>query len=127
MTRVGGLALVALLAASCGAQSPKLAKFEPTRACLRAAHVRTDQNLSADFVARYSTAGAFRAHLGKNFVTVVFSESVELADGVNDAYHRFHARNVGIEDVLRQQGNVVMLWHEHPSDADQAKITDCLR
>jgi hypothetical protein len=124
--RVGCLALVALLAVACGAQSPKLAKLEPTRACLRAAGVRTDQNLG-DFVAETSTGGAFRAHLGKNFVTIVFSDSVELADGINDAYHTFRHKNVGIEDVLRQQGNVVMLWHEHPSDSDQSKITSCLK
>jgi hypothetical protein len=28
---------------------------------------------------------------------------------------------------LRQQGNVVMLWHEHPSDADQATVVGCLK
>ena len=127
MTRVGCLALVALLVASCGAQGAKLAKLDPTRACLRSAGVRTDQNLGVDFIAGTSTGGAFRAHLGKNFVTVVFSDTVELADAINDAYHRFRQANVGIEDVLRQQGNVVMLWHEHPSDADQAKITNCLK
>jgi hypothetical protein len=127
VTRVGCLALVAFLVVSCGAQGEKLAKLGPSRACLRAAHVRTDQKLGADFIAGTATGGAFRAHLGKNFVTVVFSDSVEHADGINDAYHRFHAENVGIEDVLKQDGNVVMLWHEHPSDADQAKITGCLK
>jgi hypothetical protein len=127
VTRVGCLALVALLAAACGAPGVKLAKLEPTRACLRAADVRTDQQLGADFIAGTSTGGAFRAHFGKNFVTVVFSDSVEHADGINDAYHRFRAQNVGIEDVLRQQGNVVMLWHEHPSDADQATVVGCLK
>lgn len=127
MTRVGCLALVALLAVSCGAQSPKLAKFDASRACLRSAGVRTDQKLGVDFIAGTATGGAFRAHLGKNFVTVVFSDTVDLADAINDAYHRFHQANVGIEDVLRQQGNVVMLWHEHPSDAAQAKVTNCLK
>jgi hypothetical protein len=121
------LALVAFLAAACGAQGVKLAKLDPTRACLRAADVRTDQQLGADFIAGTSTGGAFRAHFGKNFVTIVFSDSVEHADGINDAYHRFRAQNVGIEDVLRQQGNVVMLWHEHPSDADQATVVGCLK
>jgi len=127
VTRVGCLALVALLVVSCGAQGIKPAKLDPTRACLRAADVRTDQNLGADFIAGTSTGGAFRAHFGQNFVTVVFSDTVEHADGINDAYHRFHAENVGIEDVLRQQGNVVMLWHEHPSDAEQAKVNGCLK
>jgi hypothetical protein len=127
VTRVGCLALVALLAAACGAQGVKLAKLDPTRACLRAADVPTDQKLGPDFIAGTSTGGAFRAHFGKNFVTVVFSDSVEHADGINDAYHRFRAQNVGIEDVLRQQANVVMLWHEHPSDAAQATVAGCLK
>jgi hypothetical protein len=127
VTRVGCLALVVLLAVACGAQSVKLSKLGPSRACLRAAGVRTDQNFGADFLATTSTGGAFRAHLGMNFVTVVFSDSVERADGINAGYHRFRQKNVGIEDVLRQQGNVVMLWHEHPSNADQATITNCLK
>ena len=127
MTRVGCLALVALLAVSCGAQSVKLAKLGPSRACLRAHGVRTDERLGADFVAGTSTGGAFIAHLGKNYVTVVFSDTLDHANGINDAYHRFHKKNVGIEDVLRQQANVVMLWHEHPSDADQARVTGCLK
>jgi hypothetical protein len=126
VTRVGFLALVVLLAVSCGAQHAKLAKLEPSRACLRAAGVRTDQQLGADFIAGTATGGAFRAHFGKNFVTVVFSDTVDHADGINDAYHRFHAQNVGIEDVLRQQGNVVMLWHEHPTDAAQSTVVGCL-
>ena len=49
------------------------------------------------------------------------------ADNINQAYHRFHSQNVGIDDVLHQQDNVVMLWHQHPSDADLARITACLK
>jgi hypothetical protein len=127
VTRVGCLALVALLAAACGAPGTKLAKLGPSRACLRAAGLRTDQNFGADFLATTSTGGAFRAHLGKNFVMVVFSDTVEHADAINEQYHRVVAPNVGLEDVLRQQNNVVMLWHEHPTDADQATITGCLK
>jgi hypothetical protein len=127
VTRVGCLALVAFLAVACGAPGLELAKLGPSRACLQKAGVRTDQNLGADFIAGTSTGGAFRAHFGENFVTVVFSDSVEHADGISDAYHRFHATNVGIEDVLRQQANVVMLWHEHPSDAAQAQVQNCLK
>ena len=127
MTRVGCLALVALFAVACGAQSVKLSTLGPSRACLRAAGIRTDERLGADFIAGTATGGAFRAHLGRNYVTVVFSDTVDRADAINEAYHRFRAQNVGIEDVLKQQANVVMLWHEHPSDADQARITGCLK
>ena len=60
-------------------------------------------------------------------MTVVFGETLQDADNINQAYHRFRSRNVGIEDVLRQQGNAVMLWHAHPTDADAARLTDCLK
>ena len=49
------------------------------------------------------------------------------ADNIDQAYRRFHAKNVGIDDVLREQGNAVMLWHAHPADADLARITGCLK
>jgi DNA repair protein RadC len=60
-------------------------------------------------------------------VTMVFGETLVDADNINEAYHRFRSKNVGIDDVLRQQQNAVMLWHEHPSDADLSTITDCLK
>ena len=62
-----------------------------------------------------------------NDVTVVFGATTADADNINQAYHRFHSENVGIEDVLRQQSNVVMLWHAHPSDADLNRVTACLK
>jgi len=126
VTRLGCLALV-LLAVSCGAQHIKLSKLDSSRACLRAAGARTDERLGGDFIAGTATGGAFKAHLDRNYVTVVFSDTVDDADAINDAYHRFHARNVGIEDVLKQHGNVVMLWHSHPSDAAQARVIGCLK
>jgi hypothetical protein len=48
------------------------------------------------------------------------------ADNIDQAYRRFHAKNVGIDDVLRTQGNAVMLWHQHPTDADISTVTGCL-
>jgi hypothetical protein len=49
------------------------------------------------------------------------------ADNISQAYQTFHAKNVGITDVLRQQGNAVMLWRVHPSDTDIKTVTDCLK
>jgi hypothetical protein len=34
---------------------------------------------------------------------------------------------VGIDDILRRQGNAVMLWKLHPEDADIATVTGCLK
>lgn len=114
-----------LLAASCGGSSEHLASLDKTRACLVKHHIRLGGQL--DFVATTATGGAVKAHFPDNDVTVVFGETVPDADNINDAYVRFHAQNVGIEDVLKQQVNVVMLWRLHPSDADISRLTSCLK
>jgi hypothetical protein len=87
----------------------------------------TPVTTTSDFVAQTATGGAFRVRLPHNFVTVSFGETQSDADNINDAYNRFKAQNVGLADVLRRQGNAVMLWHVHPLDEDLAKITDCLK
>lgn len=125
MKLVAALILVTALVSSCGSGSSKHYTLQKTKRCLVAGHVRVGPAL--DFVATTATGGALKAHLGANFVTVVFGQTQVDANNINDAYHRFRARNVGIEDVLRQQQNAVMLWHEHPSDADVARITGCLK
>jgi len=119
------LLATSLLAASCGRPSQHLASPAKTRDCLAKAGVSFGGQL--DFVATTATGGALKAHLRHNDVTIVFGETVADADNINDAYHRFHAQNIGINDVLHQQGNVVMLWRLHPSDADLARVTGCLK
>jgi hypothetical protein len=121
---LGCLLVVAVLAASCGGSSTNLYSRGKTQACLASNGVRLGGGL--DFVATTSTGGAFRAHLADNDVTVVFGATAADADNINQAYHRFHSQNVGIDDVLRQQGNAVMLWHQHPSDADLNRVVACL-
>jgi hypothetical protein len=119
------LLVLAVLTASCGKGGGAIYTLAKTRVCLRADKVRIGGPL--DFVATTATGGALKAHLGDNFVTLVFGETVADADNINQAYHRFRSKNVGIEDVLRQQQNAVMLWHQHPSDADVARVTTCLK
>ncbi len=82
---------------------------------------------TADFVANSATGGAFVVQLVGNRVTVSFGETAADADNIEQAYHRFKAGNVGLSDVLRRQGNALMLWHVHPQDADLATITGCLK
>ena len=81
---------------------------------------------SVDFVASTATGGSFKTFFPQNDVTVVFGQTE--ADGTNldQAYRRFHAENVGVDDVLVQNRNAVMLWHFHPSDADKATLEGCL-
>jgi hypothetical protein len=113
-----------MLAAGCGGESGySIAK---TRSCLEGKRVRSGGKL--DFVASTAPAGAFVAHLGDNFVTIVFGENDSNADELEAAYHRFAFSNVkeGLPDVLKRQRNVVMLWHKHPADTDLATVTGCL-
>lgn len=124
MKTLGCLLAVVVLAASCGGSSTNLYSRGKSQACLASNGVRLGGAL--DFVATTSTGGAFRAHLADNDVTVVFGATSADADNINQAYHRFHSQNVGIDDVLRQQGNAVMLWHQHPSDADLNRVVACL-
>jgi hypothetical protein len=119
------LVLVVLALASCGSSGAKLYTLANTKACLVKKHVQIGGRL--DFVATTATGGAFKAHFGSNFVTVVFGATQADANNIYQAYVNFHARNVGINDVLRQQQNAVMLWHAHPPDRDAATLTACLK
>jgi hypothetical protein len=121
---LSGLVLAFLLA-GCGGSGSHLYTLQKTRSCLTAKHVVLGGAL--DFVATTATGGALRAQLAPNFVTVTFGATTADADNIDQAYRSFHASNVGIDDVLREDRNAVMLWHEHPSDADITTITSCLK
>lgn len=128
MPRVALVALaVALLAAGCGKPSPKVYSEVHSRACLHAKRLRITLPPASDFVATTALGGSFKVTLAHNFVTVSFGSTLQNAQNLDDVYRSVRARNVGINDVLRMQGNAVMLWHEHPSDADLALVQGCLR
>jgi hypothetical protein len=126
--RIVPLVVLALGLAACGRTSAVLFTEQATAACLAKAGVHTAPvSNSEDFVASTATGGAFRAHLGNNFVTTSFGLTLADAQNIDQAYEQFHAKNVGLADVLRTENNAVMLWHAHPSDADLATITNCLK
>ena len=77
-------------------------------------------------MASSATGGAFRVALPHNSVTISFGQTADDAANLDGAYRRFHAKNVGIDDILRVQGNAVMLWRVHPEDKDLATVTACL-
>jgi hypothetical protein len=123
--RLAALALVCALAAGCGGKSTKLYTLAQTRQCLqKKSGVKLGGRL--DFVASTATGGATRVRLAHNGATLVFGETEDDATNIDDAYHRFRARNVGIEDIIRQDANAVILFRRHPSDEDVATIEDCL-
>lgn len=126
--RLAVVASFVLLLAACGKSTAPLYTKEATSACLRKAGLDPKPVTgTADFVANSATGGAFRVAVAGNRVTVSFGETVADADNIDDAYHRFRAKNVGIDDVLRRQGNAIMLWHEHPQDTQLGAITSCLK
>lgn len=127
MRRFAIIALLGLLAAGCGSGSGGggLYARAAVEQCLKKhPSVKIDHKL--DFVASTATGGAFHAFLPDNSVTVVFGASLDDANNINQAYHRFHSENVGVDDIIRQDKNAVMLFQLHPSDANIASISTCL-
>jgi hypothetical protein len=124
--RIGVLAALAAAGlAGCGggAQSYTLAK---TRPCLaKLPHARVSANV--DFVASTASGGAVAVFLPRNEVTISFTESEQEAKQIATGYRRVRGRNIGIEDVLRPQGNAVLLWRAHPNEQDSAAISGCLQ
>lgn len=119
---------VVVLSSGCGAGGTTIYTKDATEACLQDAGLQPRPvTETADFVANSATGGAFVVQLVANRVTVSFGETEADADNIDQAYRRFKATNVGINDVLRRQGNALMLWHVHPQDDDLATITGCLK
>jgi hypothetical protein len=124
---VVGASVVLLLAAlltGCGS-SGKLYTAAKTKSCL-VAHGATIKAATGDIIASTATGGAFRATVVGNSVTFAFGTTVTDADGIDAGYRRFAGKNVGIDQVLFEQRNAVMLWHLAPTGS-QAGITACLK
>jgi hypothetical protein len=122
--------VAAVCLVGCGGGGPPVYTKVATESCLRKAALHpAPVPETADFVANSAKGGAFLVQLVDNRVTVSFGDSMADADNIDLAYRRFAAPNVapGIDDVLRRQGNAVMLWHVHPQDNDLTTITGCLK
>ncbi len=122
--RIGIVLLLALLVGACGPPKEPIYSPAKTRACL------VDKGASIggrlDFVASTATGGAFRVKLPDNELTIAFGATVEDAQQIESAYVRFHAENVGIEDILHRVSNAVLLWKHHPEPLDQTAVEGCL-
>ena len=125
-TRIAAAALLCAALAACGGSSGGgLFTLAKTRPCLKKnPGVKIDRKL--DFVATTATGGAMHFRIPHNAVTLVFGETEDDANNINDAYHRFKAKNVGLEDIIRQDRNAVILYRQHPSDTDLSIVEDCL-
>ena len=128
MKRLTAIATVVLTCGvACGGGGTKIYTKAATSACLQKHGVPVHAAPASDFVANSATGGALGASLKGNRVTLSFGQTVADADNIDQAYRRFHAHNVGVNDVLRVQQNAVMLWHVHPTDNDISAITGCLK
>lgn len=128
MLRLAPLAaLVVLLAAACGPPGPQVYSNAKTRACLTQLGYKVTPPPAFDFVASTALGGSFRVKLARNNVTVAFGDTIKNAASLDGVYRSVHAKNVGIDDVLRDMGNAVMLWHAHPSDHDLGVVQGCLK
>jgi len=105
----------------------RLFSIEKTRACLSAHGVIIGHKL--DSIAKGAPGGAFSADLRDNAVRLVFGRSDKDAREIVAAYTRLAFSDVrsGLPDVLRRYNNLVTLWHQHPQDADLARVIGCLR
>lgn len=125
MRRFAVLVPAVFLLAGCGGSNYH---FAATRACLaKARGVRLSNRV--DVVASTAYAGAFTAKfkVPRNQVTISFGNSSSDAQQLAKGYLRQHGKNIGIADVLRPKRNVVMLWEAHPSDAQLATVSGCLK
>ena len=112
-----------VIAAGCGGGNGNYTA-QRTESCLTKNGLKLSHDV--DFVASTATGGSFKTFFTNNDVTVVFGQTESDASNLDQAYRRFHAENVGIDDVLFQDRNAVMLWHFHPSDADRGALGQCL-
>jgi hypothetical protein len=124
------IALLAVLAAGCGSGSTTASAYTlaASKQCFETKlGIHRFPALTDDFVASTASGGAVRVPLSDNAVTVLFGQGPDEASNLADAYRRFHAKNVGVDDVLQTQGNAVLLWQIHPSATDDSKVKDCLK
>lgn len=125
------VALVAFLAAGCGGGSTAADLYarSATKKCfVQTLRIHSFAPVGDDFVASTASRGALRVRLGdSNAVTILFGESADEANNLADAYRRFRAKNVGIEDVLRTKTNATLLWQLHPTATDESTVDSCLK
>jgi hypothetical protein len=122
------IALIVLLlgVSGCGGSAgPATYTLAPTKECVRTT-LGAKIVPQPDFVASTASGGSFHMLYADNAVTVLFGSDGEEAGNLADAYRRFHAKNVGVEDILRIDNNAVLLWKLHPSDQVAARVADCL-
>jgi hypothetical protein len=120
------LLALAAVGAGCGREQPVVYDEAATRQCVRERGLEpTTKGL--DFVAESALGGAFRTKVGDKKVVVVFGLTDDDAEQTELAYRNFAPEGYGIQDVLRRERNVVMLWSLPPTVTQHDRIHGCLR
>ena len=129
MKRIAILTLGVAALAGCGGGSKGATVYTKAASdrCFADPQLGIKLSPKVDFVASTASQGAVRLHLAQNDVTVLFGQTADEANNLAEAYRRFHAKNVGINDILFVQNNAVMLWRLHPSDVDRGTVENCLK
>jgi hypothetical protein len=120
------LVALAVAATGCGREEPVVYDAAASRQCVRESGLNpTTRGL--DFVAQSALGGAYTTRVGDKKVVVVFGLSDEDAERTELAYRNFAPEGYGIQDVLRRERNVVMLWSLPPTVTQHERIHGCLR
>ncbi len=120
------LLALAVAGAACGREEPVVYDEAASRQCVSERGLEpTTKGL--DFVAESALGGAFRTKVGDKKVVVVFGLTDEDAERTELAYRNFAPKGYGIQDVLRRERNVVMLWSLPPTVTQHDRIHGCLR
>jgi hypothetical protein len=122
-------AILVVLLAGCAGSVSTTHSLAKTRDCL-VGKGATISKPRGDFVASTASGGAIRAYLHGpegNFVTLSFGVDPAEAQQIADGYDRFHAKNIGVADILFTDRNVTELWREHPDSGDAELVSGCLK
>jgi hypothetical protein len=125
------LAVLALLAAGCGARSNTPYTAKGTLGCLKAkkfTDVTTDPT-QVGFVASFADNGGIRATSPHgNVVTIAFTADETTVPSTENAFklHAPKSLRSHIGDVMRSVRNVVIVWTTSPASDDEQKVEGCL-
>jgi hypothetical protein len=125
------LAVLALLAAGCGARSNTPFTAKATLGCLRAKQF-TDATTSPaklPFIAQFAANGGIEATSPNgNRVTLAFTDSETSVASTENAFklHAPKSLRPHITDVMRSNRNVVIVWTTTPASDDESKVEGCL-
>ena len=125
------LAMLALLAAGCGARSNTPFTAKGTLACLKAKQFAdaTTNPAKLPFIAQFAANGGIEATSPSgNRVTIAFTDSEATVPSTEKAF-KLHAPRVlrsPLSYVMRSNRNAVIVWTTTPASDDESKLEGCL-